>query len=926
MTIYHLIPLLCIARFGWAWSSCTTIRTLTTLDCTDTPTWVYPFPYSACETCSPYLITDVNQLITSYSVGDSGTTNYVAGYWDWNFRPTRTVTVVIQAPQGTETQVQTWAAEPPFTMTGSGTGEGGAQYTFYFPHEVQYVAEEVNGNQSYLVTFTSTSTRTSVFSNIPYVTQSALQTTENPSSALDSGAQPPNGNTWVTSASDSVFTTGPSPSLDTSFSFITSSYRNQGGGASLESGIAGISPLTNSASLNTTRSLSFNSLQSAATGFLSLTNPESINTTLLTSYIGASLSSVSSEGESLSTNIAIGSFSSSVNVFDDTFPSSSRSVYATVSTEASATGSTTSPIVSPNTSSDAERTFQLYIKNNVSSLNQLAVGKSTDGQLVVGGVVEATILSINESTNLVDLDGNLIYFLPKNKRSSSRFRKRQNDDPTLRYAQNPPVDAIMSGFSLQNITLAANTTEGNFTFYTCSENPEAQPIFVVELGKSPGRCFTFDLVTIPPPLNNTDSASSSTAFDDVDQTSKNTANSTATDDLSGKLSATTVDSTTLRFDFAQDSSSRNNLAFNTEASSTEVSHTQASDVQASNTEVSNSNVPNTQISYTGALDTKASNFEASNTEVSNTEASNSAASNSAASNTAASNTEASNTGASNSGVLDTKASNTEASNTELSSMLIDEALSTSSTEASSASTTGISSASSTGALSVLNSEVSSASHAGASSAATIGISSASDTGISSVSYNGALSASNKGTMVGLSSSSTISAANPIVPNPSEVPSATSGKMVETTGNVVSPRSSTTLASLIMDYTSAGSTNDSAIPTRSDNGGISSKTSGETSSDEPPLTASDIRTGTTSSSTSSNTPAPVIIENQGSYVNQGLYYDAPDSEILDVASISRITDSMSVGSCASFCSNYVYFGLLNGNHDQGQAHYGKANDL
>ena len=766
--------------------------------------------------------------------------------------------MVIQAPRGTNTQVQTWTAEPPYTLTGSGTGEVGAQYTYCFPHEVQYVVEEVNGNQSYLVTFTSTSTRTSVFSNIPYATQSALHASETPSSALDSEALSPNGNTLVTPVSDAIFTTGLNPSLDSSFKITASSHKDQSGEASLESELVGTSPLTTFASLNSTFSTSFNSLQSEATSISSLINSPSIITTLMTSYTGASLSSMFSDGVSLTINAASGSFSSSVSVFDDAIPSSSVSKLSTASTEANASGSPTSPVVSPNITSDPERNFQLYIKNNVSSLNQLAVGKSGDGQLVVGGVVEATILSINESTNLIDLDGNLVYFQPKNRRSSSRFIKRQNDDPTLRYAKNPPINAVISGFSLQNITLTANTTEGDFTFYTCSENPAAQPIFVVEVGKSPGRCFTFDLVTIPPPLNNTETASSSTAFDYADQTSEDTAASTTTADLTWKLSGTTDFSSTSRFGTPLEGTSQDSLAFNTEISNTEVSSTLINEA------------PSTLIDRSSS----ASNIEAS--FVSNTEAS-------------------------------------SASNNEALSASNDEALSASSKEA----------------LYVTNSEASPTLNTEASSAPTTEISSAPTTGASSAPIIGASSASNKVTIGQLSSSDTLSTAFPIEPSPSDLPSETSGMMAETTGNVVSPRLSTTLASSIIDYTSVGSTNDSAIPTISDKGGISSENSGKSSSNDLPLSGSDIETRTNSSSTSLstpfNTPAPVIVENQGNYVNQGLYYDTSDSEILDVASVSRISESMSVGSCASFCSQYVYFGLLNGNHDRGQGYFGKAND-
>ena len=106
--------------------------------------------------------------------------------------------------------------------------------------------------------------------------------------------------------------------------------------------------------------------------------------------------------------------------------------------------------------------FQLYVANDVPCLDQLAVGENGAGQLVVGGVVEATVLTINNQTNMTDLNGNYIYFIPKS--SPIKVKKRQafiDDDPTLQYAPVPPINAVKSGFALKIITLSAITTYYN---------------------------------------------------------------------------------------------------------------------------------------------------------------------------------------------------------------------------------------------------------------------------------------------------------------------------------------------------------------------------------------------------------------------------------------------------------------------------------
>ena len=161
---------------------------------------------------------------------------------------------------------------------------------------------------------------------------------------------------------------------------------------------------------------------------------------------------------------------------------------ASASPNPSAAASTAVPIPSP--APGGNQTFRLFVSNNVSGLDQLAVGESGTGQLVVGGV-PPTVLQITNATNMTDLDGNYIYFIPKG--GSSRLSRRQDTDPTLQYAPDPPPDAVTSGFSLQNITLSSNTTEGNYTFYTCNRTADEQPIYVAEVGQTPGRCFSFDV-------------------------------------------------------------------------------------------------------------------------------------------------------------------------------------------------------------------------------------------------------------------------------------------------------------------------------------------------------------------------------------------------------------------------------------------------
>lgn len=215
-------------------------------------------------------------------------------------------------------------------------------------------------------------------------------------------------------------------------------------------------------------------------------------------------SSPSQSSDSITTLPATGNDFSSSGAQEPALPPTFSGSASYTDSSSNAASPSTTPATSPIVS--AKQTFQLYISNNVSGLDTLAVGERT-GQLVVGGVVNATVLHINDATNMTDMTGNYVYFIPNT--ASSRIRKRQDSDPTLDYCQDPPSNAVTSGFLLQDITLSSNSSSGNYTFYTCSKSPDAQPIYVAEIGQTPGSCYNFDLVTTPPPLNSTNVTSSS---------------------------------------------------------------------------------------------------------------------------------------------------------------------------------------------------------------------------------------------------------------------------------------------------------------------------------------------------------------------------------------------------------------------------------
>lgn len=86
------------------------------------PSRLYPFSYLPCESCSPQLVTDLKQPITSAAVTSGITTRYVAPFYDFNFQPSRTVTVFVDANNQPISQIQTWRASEP-TYTNDGTSK-----------------------------------------------------------------------------------------------------------------------------------------------------------------------------------------------------------------------------------------------------------------------------------------------------------------------------------------------------------------------------------------------------------------------------------------------------------------------------------------------------------------------------------------------------------------------------------------------------------------------------------------------------------------------------------------------------------------------------------------------------------------------------------------------------------------------------------
>ncbi|KAG8528488.1 uncharacterized protein KY384_007406 [Bacidia gigantensis] len=530
MSIIRSILILSFAKLIWTWSNCTIYRTTTTQYILETPLWLYPFSYSACETCPAGLITDVNQPVTSQTKNHDAITKFVAPYWDWNFHRTRTVTVLIDAPQSTESQVQTWAAQPFYRLGSPVTEDDQIIYTYCYERIIEYTVVEGSDDQvAQSITMRTTTTVTSTVTDSCSSVQGTSQApgggpipvqTSGPGEALSQVQGPMTG-------------TGPSANVRPSGNLSSIPYFSMNNPPPPSKGHASnrppVGPGPNNASgsiLPGTYSSGVPSTVASAGNSGPTTNPSkgaaspgssSINShpssTQQTPSIDAK-SSFSSSPAAASpsnsfplvgiTNPPSGTSGNGVNLpSSGPYVSTPDTVIPTLSVQSNSSPTKSTSSLSAS-STNGDRVFQLYILNDVPGLDQLAVGENGYGDLVVGGVIEATILTINRASNMTDLDGNFVFFVPKGNALKARNRRAfTDDDPKLQYSPNPPPDAITSGFNLNDITLSAGTAGRNYTFYTCSTSPQAQPIYVAQVGKTPGSCYSFDLVTIPPPLNDT---------------------------------------------------------------------------------------------------------------------------------------------------------------------------------------------------------------------------------------------------------------------------------------------------------------------------------------------------------------------------------------------------------------------------------------
>ncbi|KAL6714336.1 hypothetical protein ACLMJK_007759 [Lecanora helva] len=121
-----------------------------------TPPYLYPFSYLPCESCSAYVVTDLFQTVTSAAVISGTTTKYVAPFWDFNFQPTKTVTVYVDLPSQSDGQVQIWRANQPKFQDNA---------VYQYENIIEYVVQDgSNGMQSGMTT-TITSTVISTCSN-----------------------------------------------------------------------------------------------------------------------------------------------------------------------------------------------------------------------------------------------------------------------------------------------------------------------------------------------------------------------------------------------------------------------------------------------------------------------------------------------------------------------------------------------------------------------------------------------------------------------------------------------------------------------------------------------------------------------------------------------------------------------------------------
>ncbi|KAL9620715.1 MAG: hypothetical protein Q9160_004728, partial [Pyrenula sp. 1 TL-2023] len=476
-----------------AWTECTIVTTTTNL-VFESPAWIYPLPYIACHQCSAVIITDANQPITSSTVNYGTITEYIAPWWDWSFQPTKTVTVIVYADFNPSSQVQTWSVDIPTFAAIPITSDNTVIQNFYYEQTIVYVKETNYYGVNIPVTVTSTSTVYSALTSPPAPSVPPSLGPEQISGSivtLHSGPQSGPGNTGPGSVT-AFFSGYPSVA---SFSINSHGDSSNSGFGEIVTGNFYSSTQGSSVLFGTTNS---GRLPDGSAG-------------------GGQLSSISSSGPFGPSQVPL----SSSNTFN----------------------APASPISSALGSAASDGTFQLYIDNDVPGLNTLAVGEDGNGNLVVGGVIEATVLLITVATNMTDLSGNYIYFVPKVH--STRAHQRQNADPTLQYSPNPPQDAVISGFAVENITLSSTSTQGNFTFYTCTRTPDAQPIFVAELGQVPGNCFNFDLVTNPPDLSNNTNATTTSTQTDILATSTVTSINVSSNATSG-MTVSSISPTVVR--------------------------------------------------------------------------------------------------------------------------------------------------------------------------------------------------------------------------------------------------------------------------------------------------------------------------------------------------------------------------------------------
>lgn len=172
-----------------------------------------PISYTPCETCPVYIVTDVNQPITSQAINRGIATRYIAPWFDWNFHRTRTVTVVVDDPHTLSSQIQTWVANTPYRSADPVRKNNAIIYTYCYEHIIKYVVQEPNYAFDYPMTVTITSTTTSTFTSSIGTDRATTQdsslgsvTSQNPSQV--DGLRPGAGLTMTVVSSDHDFQSG----------------------------------------------------------------------------------------------------------------------------------------------------------------------------------------------------------------------------------------------------------------------------------------------------------------------------------------------------------------------------------------------------------------------------------------------------------------------------------------------------------------------------------------------------------------------------------------------------------------------------------------------------------------------------------------------------------------------------------------------